>query len=204
MAFENKFVPVQQPLLIVISGLSTSGKDTVVRALEVRGRPIHFVVTATTRKQRPDEVDGKDYIFVTEQDFERMISEGDLLEYALVYGQYKGVPKSQVQQALTSGKDVVMRLDVQGAAAIRKQWSDAVLIFLTISEETLQRRLYSRKTETEEQLQLRLQTAHKELEHMKAFDYVVVNETGCLEETVDTIEAIIQAEHHRVRIMKTE
>jgi guanylate kinase len=198
MPSENEFVPQQQPLLIVISGLSGAGKDTVVRAVQARGRSIHFVVTATSRARRPNEVDGRDYIFVTEQDFERMIAENELLEYALVYGQYKGVPKDQVRQAWASGKDVIMRLDVQGAAAIKQQFPGAVLIFLTIREETLLKRLQARQTESEEQLRLRLETAHAELNQISIFDYVVENENGNLDETLKTIDAIIQAEHHRV------
>jgi guanylate kinase len=191
-----------QPLLIVISGLSGAGKDTVVRALQERGRSIHFVVTATSRARRPNEVDGRDYIFVSEQDFERMIAEQELLEHALVYGQYKGVPKAQVRQALASGKDVIMRLDVQGAAAIQQQYPDAVLIFITVSEETLLQRLQSRKTESEEQLRLRLETARAELNCLALFDYAVENENGHLDETVSTIDSIIQAEHHRVKQRK--
>jgi guanylate kinase len=199
MPSENEFIPQQQPLLIVISGLSGAGKDTVVRAVQALGRSIHFVVTATSRARRPNEVDGRDYIFVTEQDFERMIAENELLEYALVYGQYKGVPKDQVRQAWASGKDVIMRLDVQGAAAIKQQFAGAVLIFLTISEETLLKRLQSRQTESAEQLQVRLETAHAELSQVSIFDYVVENENGNLDETVKTIDAIIRAEHHRVK-----
>ncbi|MFZ6030734.1 MAG: guanylate kinase [Chloroflexota bacterium] len=187
-----------QPLLIVISGLSGAGKDTVVRALHARGFPIHFVVTATSRERRQDEVDGRDYLFVSKQAFEQMVAEDELLEYALVYGQYKGVPKEQVRQALASGKDVIMRLDVQGAASIRKQCPGAVLVFLAVSEETLLQRLKDRRTESEEQLQLRLKTAREELNCIHEFDYLVANENGDLDETVNTIEAIIRAEHHRV------
>lgn len=200
MSFKNQLLPIvqSQPLLIVISGLSGAGKDTVVRALHERGFPIHFVVTATSRERRPDEVDGRDYIFVTKQAFEQMVAENELLEYALVYGQYKGVPKEQVRRALASGKDVIMRLDVQGAASIREQCSDAVLVFLAVSEETLLQRLKDRRTESEEQLQIRLKTAYEELNCIHEFDYLVANENGDLDETVDTIEAIIRAEHHRV------
>jgi guanylate kinase len=199
MPFDETFNLQQQPLLIVISGLSGAGKDTVVQALQARGHAIHFVVTATSRARRPMEVDGRDYLFVSEAEFERLIAADALLEYALVYGQYKGVPKAQVRQALASGKDVVMRLDVQGAAAIKQRFPDAVLIFIAISEDTLHKRLQSRQTESAEQLQVRLETARSELDCLAVFDYVVENENGHLDKTVETVEAIIRAEHHRVK-----
>src|SRR5574337_117852 len=124
-----------QPLLIVISGPSGAGKDTVVQRMKERGLPFHFVVTATTRPQRPNEVHGRDYWFVSKEEFARMIEQNELIEYALVYGDYKGIPKAQVREALASGKDVVMRLDVQGAATVRKLAHDALLIFITTENE---------------------------------------------------------------------
>lgn len=188
-----------QPLLIVISGPSGVGKDTVVQAMKERGLPFHFVVTATTRPPRKGEVHGVDYWFYSREEFARMIEEDELLEYAMVYGEYKGVPKEQVRQAMASGKDVVMRLDVQGAATVRRMAPEAVLIFLTAeSEEDLVNRLRGRHTESPENLALRIATARKELDRIPEFDYVVVNRTDHLEETVDVIAAIIQAEHHRV------
>jgi len=193
-----------QPLLVVISGLSGAGKDSVVRTLQKRGLPFHFVVTATSRPKREEEIDGKDYLFVSEQDFEEMIAHDELLEHALVYGQHKGVPKTQVREALASGKDVIMRLDVQGAAAIREKYPDAILIFIAVSEKVLLQRLQSRQTESAEQLQLRRETARQEYARVSEFDYVVVNEDGLLDETADTVEAIIRAEHHRVISRKIE
>ncbi|MCS6908330.1 MAG: guanylate kinase [Anaerolineales bacterium] len=191
--------PSSQPLLIVISGPSGAGKDSVIKALQARGLPIHFVVTATTRAKRSNEVEGVDYFFVTRQRFEEMIAQDELIEYAMVYGEYKGVPRRQVVEALASGKDVVLRVDVQGALALRKQFPQAVLIFLSAEDldETAQR-LESRSTEEEEELRRRLDTAKWELEHLWEFDYWVVNRRGQLDQTVDTIIAIIQAEHHRI------
>jgi guanylate kinase len=120
-----------------------------------------------------------------------------------VYNDYKGIPKQQVREALTSGKDVAMRIDVQGAATIRKLCPEAVLIFLTTQDEAeLVNRLRARKSETPEGLNLRIATARKELDRIDEFDYVVVNRDNRLEETVTTIEAIIQAEHHRVNHRK--
>jgi guanylate kinase len=192
-----------QPLLIVISGPSGVGKDSVVQALMKRGDSFHFVVTATTRPRRPEEVHGKDYFFLSKEDFAHMIEQEELIEYAIVYNDYKGIPKQQVREALASGQDVVMRVDVQGAATVRKLAAEAVLIFLTTeSEDSLVKRLKARKSETAENLSLRIATARQELKRAAEFDYVVVNADGHLQDTVDTVVAIIQAEHHRVNHRK--
>jgi guanylate kinase len=189
-----------QPLLIVISGPSGVGKDATINRLKELGYPFHFVVTATTRPQRPDEVHGRDYFFVSTDEFTHMIEQGELLEHAEVYGESKGVPKAHVRQALDSGKVVVMRVDVQGAATIRKLIPDAVLIFLMASsEEELARRLRARRTESSKSLEKRLATARQELAEMGSFDYVVVNRNHHLDDTVHTVEAIITAEQCRVR-----
>jgi len=188
-----------KPLLIVISGPSGVGKDSVLQRMKERKLPFHFVVTATTRKKRENEVHGMDYFFITHDEFARMIEEDELLEYAIVYGEYKGIPKQQVREALASGKDVVMRVDVQGAASVRKLAQEALLIFLTTqSEEELVQRLMGRETETREGLKLRIATARQELKRIGEFDYVIVNSDCHLEEAVDTVIAIIEAEHHRV------
>ncbi len=196
---ENVFNPLQkEPLLIVISGPSGVGKDTVIEQMQKRNLPFHFVVTATTRPPRENEVNGVDYIFVTHDQFAEMIEGGDLLEYAIVYKDYKGIPRSQVRQALESGEDVVMRIDVQGAATIRQLCPEALLIFLTVeSEDELIRRLRLRKSESPEGMNLRIATARQELRRVEDFDYVVVNRDLQIEATVDTIQAIIEAEHHR-------
>jgi guanylate kinase len=192
-----------QPMLIVLSGPSGVGKDTVLQRMKERELPFHFVVTATTRARRPAEVHGKDYIFVSNDEFARMIEADELLEYAIVYNDYKGIPKQQVRDALASGKDVVMRIDVQGAATIRKIVPEAVLVFLTTeSEDAMVRRLEARKTETPEGLKLRIATARQELKRIGEFDYVVINHEFHLDEAVDTIQAIINAEHHRTKPRK--
>ena len=188
-----------QPLLIVISGPSGVGKDSVLHCLKECNLPMHFVVTATTRPRREDEVQGVDYFFVSKDEFAHMIEQEELIEYAIVYNDYKGIPKQQVREALASGRDVVMRVDVQGAATVRKLAAEAVLIFLTTeSEDSLVKRLKARKSETAENLNLRIATARQELKRAAEFDYVVVNADGHLQDTVDTVVAIIQAEHHRV------
>ena len=192
-----------QPLLIVISGPSGVGKDSVLRSMKECGLPFHFVVTATTRPRRPEETHGKDYFFVTKEEFAHMIDLDELIEYAIVYGDYKGIPKQQVREALSSGKDVVMRLDVQGAATLRKLAPEAVLIFLTTqSEEELVERLKRRKTDAAEDLSLRIATARQELKRANEFDYVIVNSDNHLGETTNTVVSIIEAEHHRVNPRK--
>lgn len=191
------------PLLIVISGPSGVGKDSVVQRMIERGFPFHFVVTATTREKRENETHGRDYWFVSKDEFARMIEQNELIEYAIVYGDYKGIPKAQVREALASGKDVVMRLDVQGAESVRKLASEALLIFITCeSEEELEWRLRERKTETADSLSLRIATARKELQRLDAFDYVIVNQDFHLDDTVDKVRAIIAAEHLRVHHRK--
>lgn len=188
----------REPLLIVVSGPSGVGKDSVVQRMQSRGLPLHFVVTATTRPRRPGEQDGVDYHFVSKDDFAEMIDQDALIEYAIVYNDYKGIPKAQVKQALSSGQDVIMRVDVQGAETVRALFPEALLVFLApTSEEELVARLRARKTETQEGLKLRIATARQELKRVDLFDYYVVNADLRLEDTVDTIMAIIEAEHHR-------
>jgi len=192
-----------EPLLIVISGPSGVGKDSVIKTMKERDLPFHFVVTTTSRPQRQDEVHGEDYFFVSPEEFTQMIENDELLEYAIVYGDYKGIPKEQVREALVSGKDVVMRIDVQGAATIRQISPHALLIFLTTqNEEEMIERLKLRKTETSDALNRRIETAQEELKRVGEFDYVVVNPDCHLDEAVDTILAIIRAEHHRTNPRK--
>jgi guanylate kinase len=196
-------LPHPQPLLIVISGPSGVGKDTVIQRMKERNLSIRFVVTAATRSPRPNEVHGKDYFFYSHDEFAEMIERGELLEYAIVYNDYKGIPKAQVYDALASGEDVIMRVDVQGAATIRRLCSEALMIFLTVEDEDdMVNRLQERKTETPEGLKLRIATARQEMTHVDSFDYVVINREFHLDETVDTIVSIIEAEHHRVKQRK--
>ncbi len=204
MTSSPEFNPLhREPLLIVISGPSGAGKDTVIQRMKERELPFHFVVTATTRPRRVNEVHGKDYFFVSKEEFAHMIETDGLIEYAIVYGDYKGIPKQQVREAMASGKDVIMRIDVQGAETVRKLAPEALLIFITVdSEQELESRLRERKTETADSLALRIATARKELQRLEAFDYVVVNHDNQLDETVDIIRAIITAEHHKTKPRK--
>jgi guanylate kinase len=167
--------------------------------MQQRNNPFYFVVTATTRPRRPTETDGVDYHFISMGEFAEMIENGELLEYAIVYGDYKGIPKKHVRSALASGKDVIMRIDVQGAATIRKLIPNVVTIFLTAeSEEELVRRLHERQTEADDKLKMRIATARQELKRIVEFDYVVVNRDSELEDTVDRVLSIIAAEKSRV------
>ncbi len=188
-----------RPLLIVVSGPSGVGKDSLVERMQERGCPFHFVVTVTDRPPRPGEVHGEDYFFVSTAEFEKMIEEDELIEHAVVYGQHKGVPKRQVREAIASGRDVVMRVDVQGAATIREIAPQAVLVFLIASsEEELKRRLRARGGDSPEQVERRIATAREETKRLPEFDYVVVNRTGELDQAVDDVLAIISAEHCQV------
>ncbi len=191
------------PLLIVVSGPSGVGKNSVIQALKKRKLPLHVVVTTTNRKPRPNEVNGVDYYFVSTERFEEMIRTDELIEHAVVYGDYKGIPKAQIREAFATGRDVILRVDVQGAARLRDLYPESVLIFLMPAnmEEWIQR-LQDRKSETSKSLHRRVETARREMEHLQEFDYVVVNANCLLEEAVDNIVSIIDVEHLRVKPRK--
>jgi guanylate kinase len=187
------------PLLVIISGPSGVGKDAALMRMRELGFPFHFVVTATDRPKRLGEIPGVDYHFLSTAEFERMIQDGEFLEWANVYGQLKGIPKWEIRDALASGKDVVLRIDVQGAATIRALAPDAILIFMVAkNEEELRSRLQWRRTDSPEQIERRIETARHELEHIPDFDYVIVNEQSRLDEAVGEIRSIIRAEKQRV------
>ena len=189
----------EYPLLVVLSGPSGVGKDAVLRRMRELGAPFRFIVTVTTRAQRQGEQNGVDYIFASVDDFRRMIAAGELLEWAEVYGNYYGVPKSQVTRALEQGWDVIIKADVQGATTIRGMAADAVFLFLAPpSLEELAHRLTQRLTESSEALALRLQIAENEMAESVKFDHVVVNHTGRVDEAVSEISEIVRCERARV------
>lgn len=202
-AIFSKDLVKTQPLMVVISGPSGVGKDSVVKLLVKRDHNLHFIITMATRPPRPGEVNGVDYFFVSKEEFEKLISEDEFIEYAVVYEEYKGVPKQHVREALKSGKDMILRLDVQGAARFRSLFPQAILIFLVPEDDQAWlEQLRSRKSETPETLKVRIKTAREELECIDQFDYIVVNAHNQLDQTVDEILAIIDAEHHRVEHRK--
>ena len=186
------------PVLMIISGPSGVGKDALVERMKEQGCPFFFVVTATDRPPRPGEVPGQDYTFYSTAEFERMIAAGEMLEHAMVYGQHKGIPRAHVRQALDSGQDVMMRLDIQGARTVKSLLPSAVSVFvLPESEEELIARLRKRRTESEDALQQRLAMVREELGRLPEFDYAVVNRHGCLDRAVEDVMAILRAEHCR-------
>jgi len=191
-------VPLRHPVLVVISGPSGVGKDSVLAGLKARGGGYHFAVTATTRLARAGEADGRNYHFLTRQRFEEMVAAGELLENAVVYDERYGVPKAEVREALARGQDVVMRTDIQGVATIKAAVPQAVTIFLApASVAELEERLRLRGADSEEQLRLRLAKARQELDAACHFDHVVVNAEGKLEEAVAQVERIIAGEKER-------
>ena len=187
-----------EALLAVVSGPSGVGKDAVLHGLRALKRPWYFAVTATTRAPRSGERDGVDYIFLEPPAFQEMVDRGQFLEYAQVYGNWYGVPKQQVREAMKGGLDTILKVDVQGAATVKKIAPEAVFIFLVPSSiEELRERLRNRATESAEDLKLRTRAALAEMEHLSAFDYKVVNRQGGVAEAVACVDAIILAEKCR-------
>lgn len=186
--------PHKTPLLVVISGPSGVGKDAVIASLRVMHPDFFYAVTATTRPMRPGEVDGHDYIFLDAQRFDELVQQGEFFEHAKVYGRRYGVPKIGVRQALADSKDVIVKVDVQGASTIRSIAPGAMLVFLAApTEEELVRRLTSRKTESHDEMALRIATARGEMEQAHWFDAVIVNETDAVEQTVAHIVEAMEA-----------
>lgn len=193
-------IPSSKPLFVVLSGPSGVGKDALLTRMKELGHPFHYVVTATTRLRRPREKDGVDYHFVSHQEFQQMIDKGQLLEWANVYGNYYGVPKAEISQALSKGIDVIVKVDVQGATTIKKILPQAVFIFLMPpSREELERRLKQRRSESSLDLALRLEKASEERKSLSLFDYVITSHQGKLDDVVSQIHAIVIAEKCRVK-----
>lgn len=188
------------PLLIVLSGPSGVGKDAVLARMKKAERPLHYVVTATTRPRRAREKNGVNYHFLSRRQFQQMINKHQFLEWANVYGNYYGVPKDEVSPALAKGVDTIVKVDVQGAATIRKILPQAVFIFLMPpAAQALERRLKRRRSESSQDLALRLATAKKEIKTLPLFDYVITSHQNKLDEIVSRIDAIITAEKCRVK-----
>ena len=185
------------PVLIVLSGPSGVGKDAMLNKMRLMDMPIHFTVTATTRQKRQNETEGIDYHFLSKETFEEMLKRTEFLESANVYGNWYGVPRSQVQNALSGGKDVIIKADVQGAATIKKAVPQAVMVFVAPpSLPELERRLRWRMTESDTSLRTRLDTARQEMERITEFEFAVVNDS--LDQAVHELIAIVNAERCRI------
>jgi guanylate kinase len=187
-------------LLVVVSGPSGVGKDTIIDALRARPRDpdYHYVVTCTTRSPRPGEVDGVSYHFLSRERFTALRDAGSFLEWAEVHGNWYATPRAEVRRALAGGHDVILKIDVQGAVSVKALVEDALLVFVVPpSLEALFRRLRARATETAEELELRQRNAAIELARAGDYDHVVVNEDGQVERTAERIDAIIRAERAR-------
>ena len=184
--------------LIIISGTTCAGKGTIVEKLLQNNKDIVLSTSYTSRPIRPKEVDGKDYYFVTRDEFEKKIENDDFLEYACVrYGEYFGTPKKEVIDLLESGKDVILEIDVQGAEIIKEKFPDTLLIFiLAPSMEEVKRRIINRKTETKEQIIERFKTAYREINEVNKYNYVVINDD--IDTCVKKVESIILANKCRV------
>ncbi len=191
--------PLSSPLLIVLSGPSGVGKDAVLARMRALGYSLEYITTITTRQQRTKERNKVDYHFVSTEQFQEMITRNELLEWANVYGNWYGVPKQPVKQALGRGQDTIVKVDVQGASTIKKILPQAVFIFLTPSStEELITRLKQRHTESSFNLALRIETAEEEIKQLPLFDYMVINRQGKINLAVSDIASIITAEKCRV------
>jgi len=191
----------REPLFVVLSGPSGAGKDAVLTKMKELGCPLEYVVTVTTRPRRVKERNSVDYHFISAKKFQEMIEHKELLEWANVYGNWYGVPKEPVKQALDKRQDVIVKVDVQGAATIKKAMPQAVLIFLIPpSMEELTTRLKQRHTESSFDLALRTKIAEEETKQLPLFDYIVVNRQDEIDLAVSDIKAIIKAEKCRVAL----
>jgi len=196
---EGLFNTATKPLLLVLSGPSGAGKDSVLTRMKELDIPLEFIVTVTTRPRRPREKNNVDYHFISEENFQKMLQEKELLEWANVYGNWYGVPKEPVKQALEKGQDAMVKVDIQGATTIKKILPKAVFIFLIPpSMPELITRLRKRNTESKTDFELRLKTAEQEIKKLPMFDYAVVNKQEQIDSVVSDIRAIITAEKLRV------
>lgn len=195
----DSFRVAESPLLVVLSGPSGVGKDTVIKEIKESGFDIHHVVTATTRVPRLGENDGRDYYFVSQDEFSRMIDENALLEYAEVHGNRYGTPLQEVRDAFARGKDALLKIDVQGGLQVKRRIPQAVFVFLAPpSLEELLARLQGRHTESSDELAQRTRDAHFEMAQRDAYDYVIVNQEYCVGAAADQLKCIVTAEKLRI------
>ena len=183
-------------ILIVVSGFAGSGKGTLMNELLKQFDNYALSISATTRKPRGQEVDGKEYFFKTTEEFEKMIAQGELIEYANYVGNYYGTPKAYVEEQLNAGKDVILEIEIQGALKVKEKFPETLLLFVTPpSAAILKERLVGRGTETLEVVEQRMRRAAEEAEGLASYDYILVNDD--LQECVMQMHNIIQSEHYR-------
>ena len=186
---------MKKGILTVVSGFSGAGKGTIIKELRKK-YDYELSISATTRKPRKGDVDGVDYFFKTREEFEQMIEENKLIEWAEYVGNYYGTPKEYVEQQLKAGKDVLLEIEMQGGMLVKKQFPDAMLVFVTPpSAEILKDRLTGRGTESAEEIERRLHRASEEADFMKQYDYILVNNS--LEAAVEDLHHLIQSGHHK-------
>ena len=184
--------------MIVVSGFSGAGKGTIMKELTGRHEQYALSVSATTRTARPGEEEGKEYFFKSREEFEQMIEDGALIEYARYVGNYYGTPRAYVEEMLAKGRDVILEIEIQGARKIREQFPNAVLLFVTTKDaQVLRERLGRRGTESREVIEQRLLRAVQESEGIEEYDYLVVNDE--LDACVAEIHSIIETEHRKIR-----
>ncbi len=186
-----------QGILVVVSGFSGAGKGTLIKAMLEKHHNYALSISATTRKPREGEMDGREYFFVTRERFERMIEEGQLIEHAQYVNNYYGTPRQYVFQQMADGKDVILEIEIQGALKIKERFPDALLLFvMPPSADELKRRLIGRGTETMEVIDQRLHRAADEADGMTSYDYILVNDQ--IDTCVEAMHQLIQAQHRKV------
>ena len=185
-------------ILTVVSGFSGSGKGTIMKELMKKYAGSYALsISATTRNPRSGETDGVEYFFRTKEQFEQMIKDDALIEYAQFVGNYYGTPKAYVEDQLEAGKDVILEIEIQGALKVKEKFPDTLLLFVTPpSADELKNRLIGRGTETMDVIESRLARAVEEAEGIESYDYLVVNDV--LEDCVEEVHQIIKNEHYRV------
>ncbi len=187
----------EQGILVVISGFSGAGKGTLLKAMMEKYHNYALSISATTRSPREGEQNGKEYFFVNRESFEKMIEEGQLIEYAQYVNNYYGTPRQYVFQQMADGKDVILEIEIQGALKIKEQFPEALLLFvMTPNADELKRRLVGRGTESTEVIEARLHRAEEEAAGIDSYDYILINDN--LEQCVEDMHQLIQAQHNRV------
>ena len=186
---------MKKGVLAVISGFSGAGKGTIMKEL-IKRYDYFLSVSATTRRPRDGEVDGKDYYFHTKEEFQQMIDQGELVEWAEYVGNFYGTPKKRVEEQLDQGRDVLLEIEMQGGMLVKQQFPDSLLIFISPpSAEVLKERLAGRGTESPEEIKRRLQRAVEEVKYMKDYDYIIVNDD--LEDAINKVNDLIRYDHYK-------